>query len=87
LLLISTVDEKYGLNMYFYKLSKKEREAIVRKIQNDIKRDIQNDKTYYVIKYFSDLDTYIRKTAYLAIGKIFKTENINPDNIILRLIN
>src|SRR5690606_36026921 len=39
-----------------------------------------------IVSYCSDKDTYIRKTAYQAIGKIYK-ENSNLQSRILKLLN
>ena len=57
--------------MSFYDLSKEERLVLVDKINIDIESDLVSNSTQNIITYFSDEDTYIRKTGYLAIGKIF----------------
>ncbi|MFD2724893.1 HEAT repeat domain-containing protein [Hyunsoonleella rubra] len=57
--------------MRFYDLSKEERGQLVEKINRDILSDLSSDKTDYILTYFSDEDTYIRKTGYLTIGKLF----------------
>lgn len=57
--------------MGFYDLSKEERNQLVEKINKEITADLSQDKIEHIIKYFSDEDTYIRKTAYLVIGKLF----------------
>lgn len=57
--------------MAFYDLSKEERNILVEKINQDIAFDLSSNKTENILKYFSDEDTYIRKTGYLAIGKLF----------------
>lgn len=57
--------------MSFYDLTKEERIALVDKIGKEIEKDLIEDRTKHVLIYFSDQDTYIRKTGYLAIGKIF----------------
>ncbi|NMH89217.1 HEAT repeat domain-containing protein [Flavivirga algicola] len=57
--------------MAFYDLSKEERNHLVEKINRDLTYDLTSNKTENIIKYFSDGDTYIRKTSYLAIGKVF----------------
>jgi hypothetical protein len=62
--------------MSFYDLSKKERLQLVEKINQDIEQDLSINSTDKIIDYFSDEDTYIRKTGYLAIGKIYYT---NPE--------
>lgn len=62
--------------MGFYDLPKEERNVLVTKINQDILDDLILNKTENIIHYFSDEDTYIRKTGYLAIGKIFYS---NPE--------
>ena len=57
--------------MGFYDLSKEERNILVEKINQDIVNDLSSNKSENIITYFSDEDTYIRKTGNLAIGKIF----------------
>jgi HEAT repeat protein len=59
--------------MRFYDHSKEERKKIVKKINDSILKEIRSGKYKKIIQYFSDEDTYIRKTAYLAVGKIYKT--------------
>ncbi|WP_206667100.1 hypothetical protein [Seonamhaeicola maritimus] len=49
--------------MGFYDLSKEERNVLVDKINESIKADLISNKTKVVIEYFSDEDTYIRKTG------------------------
>ncbi|WP_422106879.1 HEAT repeat domain-containing protein [Winogradskyella sp.] len=57
--------------MAFYDLTKEERNKLVKKINQEIEADLSLDQNRSLINYFSDEDTYIRKTGYLAIGKIF----------------
>src|SRR5688572_21032795 len=57
--------------MSFYSLSKKQREELVAEIQADIRSGIQKNNQQALLTYFSDEDTYIRKTAYQAVGKIY----------------
>lgn len=57
--------------MSFYSLPKKEREEQVAKIKADVYVGAQKNKLNSFITYFSDKDTYIRKSAYQAIGKIY----------------
>ena len=54
----------------FYDLSKQERLDIVSKVQNDILTELQTTKLKKTVSYFGDDDTYIRKSAYLSIGRI-----------------
>ena len=62
--------------MAFYDLSKDERIILVDKINQDIQSDLEKNQTTSITNYFSDDDTYIRKTGYLAIGKIYYS---NPE--------
>lgn len=57
--------------MAFYDLSKAERNKLVEVINETIAKDLSENKNENIVMYFSDEDTYIRKTAYLAIGKLF----------------
>ena len=50
--------------MSFYDLNKAERVQLVKKITNEIFADIKENRIDNILKYFSDEDTYIRKTAY-----------------------
>ena len=71
--------------MKFYDLDKEQRLQLVDEINKDIVADVQKEKNNSIINYFSDEDTYIRKTAYLAIGKIWKANsNLQPN--ILKLL-
>lgn len=68
--------------MAFYDLTKQERDALVNQMQAVILNDVSATKHTNLLPYFADEDTYIRKTAYLAIGKIFKTDTGYLSNII-----
>lgn len=57
--------------MAFYDLTKEQRAAEVEKINQALLKDFQNESSKNILKYFGDDDTYIRKTAYLATGRIF----------------
>jgi HEAT repeat protein len=71
--------------MAFYDLSKEERSALVDKIIAEIHDDLISKDYKSILHYFSDEDTYIRKNAYLAIGKLFYTHKGLQD-IILNLL-
>ncbi len=58
--------------MSFYDLEKTERDKLVMQINTDIETDIRTNLRSHLLHYFSDEDTYIRKTSYLAIGKIYR---------------
>lgn len=57
--------------MAFYDLSKEERQLLVNTINIAIDDDLTFGNYKAIFNYFSDEDTYIRKSAYLAIGKLF----------------
>lgn len=60
--------------MGFYSLSKEERNKVVAEINSHILFEIKGAQSKNILAYFSDEDTYIRKSAYLAIGRIYKSE-------------
>lgn len=57
--------------MGFYDLEKKERAALVTTISTGLQEAFLKADLVPVILYFSDGDTYIRKSAYLATGRIY----------------
>jgi len=57
--------------MAFYDLGKKERAALVANIQAHLEAAFRSNDKLYPILYFSDQDTYIRKWAYIATGRIY----------------
>jgi HEAT repeat protein len=71
--------------MAFYDLDKEKRVELVERMNAVILSEILTGKREEIITYFSDEDTYIRKTAYLAIGRIYKA-NENLQDRILRLL-
>ena len=62
--------------MSFYNLKKEERLKLVERIYKDIFLSLQRNNLSVFRQFFSDEDTYIRKTAYTATGRIFN-ENKN----------
>jgi HEAT repeat protein len=72
--------------MGFYNLTKDERIKRVEQINHDILSDIKANGRTKVMEYFSDEDTYIRKSAYQAIGKIY-FENPNYQRRIIELLD
>lgn len=71
--------------MAFYDLLKPDREKLVKEINNYILSEIENLKQEKIRSYFSDEDTYIRKTAYLAIGKIYAKDKALRKKVIALL--
>ena len=71
--------------MAFYDLSKEKRTELVDIILSEILSDISKGKDTAILKYASDEDTYIRKSAYLAIGKIHKANEALRSKILILL--
>jgi len=67
--------------MSFYSLTKKQREERVAQIKAGIQKNL---KTLSI--YFTDEDTYIRKAAYQAVGKIYFEHPALQKKIIATLI-
>ncbi len=82
--------------MGFYNLSKTERQKLVNETEDKILQEILDldsatDKNEIIIpesirNFSADDDTYIRKNAYLAIGRIYISYN-DLEWVILRLLN
>lgn len=68
--------------MAFYDLPKPARAQFAAKIHQEIQRDFEKGTYQAILKYFSDEDTYIRKNAYLAVGRIYKSESVPAKRII-----
>lgn len=60
--------------MAFYDNPKEERVNIVNEIYGHIAQDIANGAKGYLLLYFADEDTYIRKSGYLSVGKLYKSD-------------
>lgn len=58
--------------MGFYDLNKAQRIELVEKIRRHINSDLLQKSDGLIKLYFSDEDTYIRKSAYLTIGRLYK---------------
>lgn len=73
--------------MAFYDLDKASRVKLVNIINEKILSDLKTNQQKNLLNYFSDEDTYIRKSAYLAIGKIYKNDPKLQKKIISTLEN
>ncbi len=62
--------------MAFYDLSKAERINAVVKISSGILNELNTDKSKKIAGWFSNDDTYIRKSAYLAVGRIYSHKKL-----------
>jgi HEAT repeat protein len=58
----------------FYDLSKQERIQLVATLHNNILAGFKTAEVKQLTLYFEDQDTYIRKSAYLAVGRIYASE-------------
>ncbi len=72
--------------MSFYDLSKHERINVVAGINSSILNDLNKSQIKKIVSYFSDEDTYIRKSAYVAIGRIYDS-NQSMQSRIADLLN
>lgn len=72
--------------MAFYDLSKEERVQFVEQISNDLLNELPSGKKKKTLAYFADDDTYVRKSAYLSIGRIYFADD-NLQAPILELLN
>ncbi|NEU09436.1 HEAT repeat domain-containing protein [Flavihumibacter sp. R14] len=68
--------------MAFYDLSKQERAELVSEIGKRIFDDLQTSRFNALHSYFADDDTYIRKSAYLSVGRIYTTHSTLQIKII-----
>lgn len=72
--------------MAFYDLPKHEREKLSQNIHVALLSDVKCNQYGHFLKYFSDEDTYIRKCAYLAVGKIYKLD-VTLETALVAMLN
>lgn len=77
-----TFDYKKTAKMAFYDLSKQERVAVVETIQKKLLSELKAGVEKQTRLYFSDEDTYIRKSAYLSLGRIYFAHAEHQEKII-----
>jgi HEAT repeat protein len=58
--------------MGFYDLPKLKRQELVKKLEFNIEQGLNNNDLTDIHIYSADPDTYIRKNAYLALGRIYQ---------------
>ncbi len=68
--------------MGFYDLPKEERQKLVKKMEKEIKNDLKNGKSENIQKYASDDDTYIRKNAYLIMGRLYRDRKDLKEDVL-----
>ncbi|MGL4598395.1 MAG: HEAT repeat domain-containing protein [Bacteroidia bacterium] len=57
--------------MAFYDLPKSERDALIASMHQVLVHEMERGEITQTVSYFDDADTYIRKTAYQLIGRIY----------------
>jgi hypothetical protein len=72
--------------MAFYDLSKPERVEKVVAIKRDILSELHSGARNRTLDYFKDGDTYIRKSAYLSVGRLY-FENKALQRTIIALLD
>ncbi|WP_221391547.1 HEAT repeat domain-containing protein [Dyadobacter sp. NIV53] len=68
--------------MAFYDLSKPERINAVANICSTILSELESGEYKSTFLYFSDDDTYIRKSAYLSVGRLYFTQALLQQKVI-----
>lgn len=71
--------------MAFYDLPKNKRAELVAEIKATILAELMNKKLSKTLEYFSDEDTYIRKSGYLSVGRIY-LENPKLQKTVLNVL-
>ena len=66
----------------YYNLPKPERAYLAEEIRQAVFADIKKNETAGIERYASDKDTYVRKNAYLALGRIYKENRELRENIL-----
>ena len=72
--------------MSFYDLSKPERQKLVQKIEGDCVVALQSGGFKTIEHYAIDSDTYIRKTTYSILGRIYR-DHQELRNSVFKVIN
>lgn len=60
--------------MAFYDLSKEERQQFTEKVLDTLRDELKHDRQKQSFTHFGDEDTYVRKAAYIAAGRIWLSE-------------
>ncbi len=72
--------------MGFYDLSKAARENLVSEVSDAIRLDITDNKSDKLRTFASNTDTYIRKNAYLTVGRIY-SDSQDLREVILKVLD
>jgi hypothetical protein len=68
--------------MAFYDLPKEQRKTLVAKIEQELLQDIKERGIKRTARYFKNADTYIRKSLYLSVGRVYFANNSLQKGII-----
>ena len=68
--------------MAFYDLPKKERAELVLEISHHLLQELEAKEIKKTLSYFQHEDTYIRKSAYLSIGRLYFSHKQLQEKII-----
>ncbi|MGQ4871081.1 MAG: HEAT repeat domain-containing protein [Candidatus Thorarchaeota archaeon] len=60
--------------MRFYDLSKSERAALVERIRHEIESSLRHGSIGPLREYAASRDTYVRRHAYVTVGRLFREE-------------
>jgi len=71
--------------MAFYDLPKEKRLALMTQISDELQADFAQASIEFLMQYFVDDDTYIRKAGYLAVGRIYEAQEHLQKNILQTL--
>lgn len=71
--------------MSFYDLTKQQRSELVIEISNAIEKALLQKDISQSMRYFSDDDTYIRRSAYLSVGRIYNAKSVLKKQILSSL--
>lgn len=68
--------------MGYYDLPKKKRQRIVLKMENELRKDLEDNENIHIIHYSSDEDVYIRKNVSSILGRIYHGQDLFKKDII-----
>jgi HEAT repeat protein len=71
--------------MAFYDQNKEERAETVKRISDHLLKELKTGRSKQTIIYAGDEDTYIRKAAYLSLGKLYLSHAELRQTIIKRI--
>jgi len=70
------------MDMGFYDLSKEDRKRLVERMRRAIGRDLDGGRVEGIRRLASDEDTYVRKHAYLILGRLYRDDKELRERIL-----